>query len=137
MALGGVLGGAFNALVAPKIFPRVYEYPLMIAVACLLRPQPAESTRRSMTWAWDFGIPMLLLAGYGTLAHHLREQNWLRSVFAEVLPAGWQQWIGPAALATATFLGLAAISTLCLVRRPVRFGLGVFGLLIISMLYSG
>jgi hypothetical protein len=137
MALGGVLGGAFNALVAPKIFPRVYEYPLMIAVACLLRPQPAEGTRRSMTWAWDFGIPMLLLAGYGTLAHQLREQNWLRSVFAEVLPAGWQQWIGPAALATATFLGLAAISTLCLVRRPVRFGLGVFGLLIISMLYSG
>ncbi len=137
MALGGVLGGAFNALAAPQLFPEVYEYPLMIAAACLLRPPPSEPTRRDMTWAWDFGVPMLLVVLYGTLAQQLRTHDWLREFFSEVLPVGWQQRIGPAALATATFLGLAAISTLCLSRRPVRFGLGVFGLLIVSMLYCG
>ncbi|MCS7303845.1 MAG: fused MFS/spermidine synthase [Thermoguttaceae bacterium] len=135
MALGGVLGGAFNALVAPKIFPQVYEYPLMIAVACLLRPWPPEGTRRGMTWAWDFGLPLFLLGVYGTLAQLLREHNWLRTLFDYLLPASWQSWIGPGALATATFLGLAAISTLLVVRRPIRFGLAVFGLLIVSLLY--
>jgi hypothetical protein len=39
MALGGVLGGLLNALVAPVVFDRIIEYPLMIALACLLRPQ--------------------------------------------------------------------------------------------------
>ncbi len=38
MSLGGVLGGAFNALLAPLVFPDVYEYPLMVAVAALLMP---------------------------------------------------------------------------------------------------
>ena len=33
LALGGVLGGIFNALVAPMIFSSVAEYPLMIVVA--------------------------------------------------------------------------------------------------------
>ncbi len=135
MALGGVFGGAFNALLAPKIFPQVYEYPLMIAAACLLRPQPAEGTPRGMTWAWDFGIPMFLLGVFGTLAQQLREHQWLRTFFAQFWPAGVQPWIGAGALATATFLGLAAIATLCLVRRPVRFGLGVFALFVVSMLY--
>jgi hypothetical protein len=38
ISLGGVLGGLFNALIAPVIFPDVWEYPLMIVAACLLRP---------------------------------------------------------------------------------------------------
>lgn len=38
MSLGGVLGGAFNALVAPVIFDRVLEYPLMIALALTVLP---------------------------------------------------------------------------------------------------
>lgn len=33
MSLGGVLGGAFNALVAPELFDRAFEYPLVLAVA--------------------------------------------------------------------------------------------------------
>jgi hypothetical protein len=36
VALGGVLGGAFNALVAPQVFDRVVEYPLFIALPCFL-----------------------------------------------------------------------------------------------------
>jgi len=38
MSLGGVLGGAFNALLAPIIFNSVIEYPLMLVAILLLRP---------------------------------------------------------------------------------------------------
>jgi spermidine synthase len=38
MALGGVLGGMLNAFVAPMVFDRIIEYPLAIALVCLLRP---------------------------------------------------------------------------------------------------
>lgn len=39
MSLGGVLGGIFNAIVAPQVFNSIMEYPLIIGAACLLRPQ--------------------------------------------------------------------------------------------------
>jgi len=41
LAFGGVLGGVFNVLVAPHVFNSVFEYPLMLAVVCLLRASPA------------------------------------------------------------------------------------------------
>jgi spermidine synthase len=42
MSLGGVLGGAFNALIAPVIFDGVFEYPLMLigSLALLSMGQP-------------------------------------------------------------------------------------------------
>jgi SAM-dependent methyltransferase len=36
IALGGVLGGLFNALLAPLIFNSLAEYPLVMAAACVL-----------------------------------------------------------------------------------------------------
>ena len=36
VAVGGVLGGVFNTIVAPQIFTSVAEYPIAIGVACLL-----------------------------------------------------------------------------------------------------
>ncbi len=39
MSLGGVLGGAFTALLAPNIFDTVMEYPLALVAACFLRPR--------------------------------------------------------------------------------------------------
>lgn len=38
MALGGALGGAFNAIVAPLIFKSIAEYQLILVAACFLRP---------------------------------------------------------------------------------------------------
>ena len=38
LALGGALGGAFNALVAPILFTSIAEYELIAIVACFLRP---------------------------------------------------------------------------------------------------
>ncbi len=45
MSIGGVLGGMFNALLAPNLFDRVIEYELMILAACLLRPTRADQAR--------------------------------------------------------------------------------------------
>ena len=39
LALGGALGGAANALIAPVVFDRFYEYPIAIALAVLLVPR--------------------------------------------------------------------------------------------------
>ncbi|MFZ5669789.1 MAG: fused MFS/spermidine synthase [Pseudomonadota bacterium] len=38
LSLGGVVGGAFNAFVAPVIFDTVLEYPLVLALSVLARP---------------------------------------------------------------------------------------------------
>src|SRR5205823_10018384 len=44
LSLGGVLGGSFNALVAPVVLPRVgmIEYPLALVLAALVRPPGGE-----------------------------------------------------------------------------------------------
>src|SRR5204863_9091716 len=39
MSVGGVLGGLFNSIIAPLVFPLAYEFPLVLVVACLLVPQ--------------------------------------------------------------------------------------------------
>src|SRR5215216_6464287 len=38
VAVGGLLGGVFNALLAPVVFDTVVEYPLVIVLACLFLP---------------------------------------------------------------------------------------------------
>ena len=46
VALGGAIGGAFNALVAPAVFRTAAEYPLMLmAAAALLPVVPAGASR--------------------------------------------------------------------------------------------
>ena len=50
MSVGGVVGGSFNAFAAPVIFNNVWEYPLVLVLACLLRPWGDWKIDR-MTWA--------------------------------------------------------------------------------------
>jgi hypothetical protein len=42
LSLGGVLGGSFNAFLAPVLFDRVIEYPAVLILAVLAWPQSAE-----------------------------------------------------------------------------------------------
>lgn len=44
LSVGGVVGGAFNAFVAPQVFNQVYEYPLILALAALARPRGGKLT---------------------------------------------------------------------------------------------
>ena len=42
VAVGGALGGLFNAIIAPLIFSAIIEYPLAIVLACMIRPHGAN-----------------------------------------------------------------------------------------------
>ena len=118
LAVGGALGGLFNALVAPVIFDSVVEYPLALTLALLLRPvraarDPVAERRARFV---DLMTPAVsLVAAVGLLALLSRA-------------------FGLTGSALATALGLVAIGTLAFVRRPVRFGLSLGGLLLIPIL---
>jgi hypothetical protein len=69
MSVGGVLGGIFNALVAPHVFKSVVEYPLIVVLACMLRPDFSvsgrewyrqERYRRLLDFALPLGLALLL-----------------------------------------------------------------------------
>lgn len=49
IAVGGVLGGIFNALLAPLLFSTPYEYPAAIVLALLVRPI-TEQEQKTKSW---------------------------------------------------------------------------------------
>lgn len=76
IAVGGVLGGIFNAILAPLVFSTPFEYPAAIILACLVRPvtmqeQKTKSLMRTtfpvfifvLTFALALTIPRLQLSG--------------------------------------------------------------------------
>ncbi len=60
ISLGGVLGGIFNALLAPVLFNSVIEYPLIIAVASLLRPPQSPAAPKIDPRRGDLLLPLFL-----------------------------------------------------------------------------
>ena len=48
MSFAGMLGGMFNTFVAPFIFNGIYEYPIMIVAALLLRPGAVVSLNKGL-----------------------------------------------------------------------------------------
>jgi hypothetical protein len=79
ISLGGVLGGAAVALVAPAVFSSILEYPLAMAAAILLRPQTVQADRMSTSpgtrWAWRASAVVLFVAGYWCLTVFDRSTN--------------------------------------------------------------
>jgi spermidine synthase len=65
-AFGGMLGGLFNALVAPVIFNSILEYPLVLIAATLLRATPVSDARR-LSRA-DVAIPLAIGAAVAVSA---------------------------------------------------------------------
>jgi len=67
MSLGGVLGGIFNALVAPAIFSSVYEYFIVLIVANLIVPYQKHARHETHTLAGfllKVGLPGWLICMY-------------------------------------------------------------------------
>jgi len=120
LAVGGVLGGVFNALIAPRIFTSVTEYPLALVMIALLAPplRPLESDRKSRTL--DVAIPLglaLIIAGVVTTAR-------------------WRGYTVAFPEMVLLTLGLV-IPLFSFARRPLRFGLGLAVLLLgLPILYS-
>ncbi|MBS0198145.1 MAG: hypothetical protein JSR77_15430 [Planctomycetes bacterium] len=65
MSLGGVLGGLLNSVVAPLVFSTMMEYPLVLGLLALLRPQILTelnvSRSRVVAWAIGLGVAAMLL----------------------------------------------------------------------------
>jgi SAM-dependent methyltransferase len=56
LSAGGVLGGMFNAFLAPQIFSSVAEFPLVLAAAVLARPWDGASLSRTSIAGTAIGI---------------------------------------------------------------------------------
>lgn len=107
MSVGGVLGGLLNTLVAPMLFHSVIEYPLAIAVACLIAPpaegkQPEKKLSRQLLWPAVIGIATAVLAKF--------------------LPELFKQ---THQLAMFLIFGLPLLGTFLISRRPLMFGLSL------------
>lgn len=59
LSLGGALGGVFNALVAPRLFTDVTEYPLALALALWLRPR-VDPGARPEPWPALVAMPLVV-----------------------------------------------------------------------------
>ena len=120
MSCGGVLGGLFNALLAPAIFDRVAEYPLALILACLVLPKMGSESKGAWPRILDWLLPLTL----GTLAWGLI--SWLPR------PGSGESDIGLKLAFGAAVLGCYAFKD-----RPVRFALGVGAILLAAGTSAG
>ncbi len=126
LALGGAIGGTFNAILAPIAFPALVEYPLAIVAACALRPQPPTKRQDLLRLLTGDPRPTRLMDGVVPLV-----------LFAGVALALKAAYTSSGSLQTkSAVLGLACGLSLNLARRPVRFALGIGAILLASSLVS-
>jgi len=115
ISLGGVLGGLFNALLAPQVFSSVLEYPLMMVAAAFARPVVSGTDNiaagKKMDWLLPvlFCVATLLLLELGKSVSALSRANLHLMIF-----------------------GVSGIFCLFFADRPVRFGLGLIALFLIA-----
>ena len=118
VSLGGVMGGIFNALIAPLIFKTILEYPLAIAAAAFLRPNIGEKVTTNLHRRLDWLVPPVLIFSMALLAVAIKEHQAL-TAFNE------------------RFLLWASAGVVCMVfaYRPVRFGVSLLALIAVSLWY--
>ncbi len=118
VAIGGMLGGLFNTLIAPKIFNTIVEYPLVIVLACLIR-RGNNSEDSSRGRRLDFILPVcvgLLTIGLAFLV----DRYDVSAVVGIAIVFGT-----PLVIINHHFRG-----------RPVRFALAIGAVLLGSVVYS-
>ena len=109
MSVGGALGGLFNSLIAPMIFDRLLEYPVVLAVAALLFPRRLY-TRRAVRWALGMAL-VGVLAFTAYLWHDILRVIWPTIVIVAGLLAivRWQtKWLPWAMMLAMTGVTLVA-----------------------------
>jgi hypothetical protein len=118
LAFGGVLGGVLNALAAPLLFSGLYEYPLMIALACLFGLDNA-SKPACADWGWSAGIGVLTV------------------ILVMTFQSQWFVPLAPGPVAVAAIFGFPLLLCFVMQRRTARFALGIGAVLLSSGLYDG
>lgn len=118
IAAGGLLGGVFNALVAPLVFTRVVEYPLVIVLALGIPPAREGAGSGSRLSLGLLPLPGAVLAATFLLAER-SQQPWAHQGSFQV-----------------GLLSLALLSCLVFRKQAVRFGLAV-GAVLLSAHFAG
>jgi hypothetical protein len=99
MSLGGALGGLAAALIAPKIFNEVFEYPLLLALSMACRPGVLNGAAVARLWeGLRFHLGRVMPAGRGGGSDPLTERDkqemlvlWL-IVAGGILAIYWVPW---------------------------------------------
>jgi len=120
MSVGGVLGGLFNAMLAPAVFSSIVEYPLVIAAACLLRPKPDPSKSAGRGRWFDVALPAAIVFGLGGLVLGLQARGILITEGSAI-----------------AILAVAGLTVFSFQSRPTRFGLGVAATFVVGSLCFG
>lgn len=118
LAVGGLAGGIFNALVAPALFSGAAEYPTGLVMACLLRRPPAGADENEPLGARDLLLKDVLPAGLLGLG-----------AFA-LMRAAPALGLGGGRAAVGLTLGVPALAGYLLLARPVRFALALASLFV-------
>lgn len=112
ISVGGVLGGAFNAIVAPIAFSTLFEYPLaLVAVGLLIPPYRPESKRNQIDWFYPLGVA---------------------AATAAIAFITTQQGMPPSNLRTGITVGLPALFCFLAVDRPLRYGLSMAAMVLVA-----
>ena len=131
MSVGGVLGGFFNALAAPVLFTTPAEYPLILVLACLLRPYAAHRPARTIyDRLYDIGLPLAAAVAFGVLRLGLGQRVSLESTRLEDVP-------GLSLFVIVLISCAAGVLCLSLSPRPIRFGLSVGGIILAGAVLGG
>lgn len=131
LAIGGVLGGLFNAVVAPVLFDWLAEYPIALAAVCMLRTGSADRPAK------DPATPVAARERWAGLA---------RGLAAASIPAallGVAHWVAPMVRGIASeeyreywrnvlLVGVPVTACYMLVRSPVRFGAALGAVLLLD-----
>ncbi|HET8533879.1 MAG TPA: fused MFS/spermidine synthase [Methylomirabilota bacterium] len=138
ISVGGVLGGLFNALVAPLVFSSLIEYPLMMVLACVLL---AASEGAALGLGTGARRALLAVAAAAALALVLySESATLRLDFAflervfDPSADRVSDWLDPAErlLNKLLIYGPPLAVAWFLRRRPLHLGLALASILLIS-----
>jgi spermidine synthase len=124
LSLGGVLGGLFNALVAPVVFTHVgmVEYPLALVLAAAVRPR-GEGHGPRLCYADAALVLVLLGLSVGLVLAVPRlvamplEPDAPDAVTARLLRCG-------------LMFGLPSVAAFALVRKPARYALALAALFV-------
>ena len=129
ISVGGMLGGVFNALVAPICFSMAYEYPIAIAVGCMLIPSfesIAPSARKRTPKPPRPGVLGYLDVSYRALTWITR-LAWLDEIGS---------WIDDTTIAVFDFHGASRSSTEARAKAKLARG-GVFWDIVTAILMAG
>ncbi len=157
ISLGGVLGGMFNALIAPVAFTQPHEYPIAIAIGCLLVPNLRDPKEVADEWAamtdtqklvsrgFTALIPVAMVAfvGWMTLLPDKFPETFGGAVgwVAGVITGGFdlvgsKVKVGSETISILAIYALPCILCFLFIDKPVRFGLCVGAVLFVNAFRS-